>query len=74
MEGVFSSLSREAQMVGVGGLKYLEYNRKVSLKVRHIAQDYLTGVRAMDQTFMATGGDHACATEVCVLMTELAWE
>eukprot|EP00820_Chromera_velia_P020416 Cvel_29030.t1-p1 / transcript=Cvel_29030.t1 / gene=Cvel_29030 / organism=Chromera_velia_CCMP2878 / gene_product=hypothetical protein / transcript_product=hypothetical protein / location=Cvel_scaffold3911:12344-12861(+) / protein_length=172 / sequence_SO=supercontig / SO=protein_coding / is_pseudo=false len=41
MEGVFSSLSREAQMAGVGGLKYPEYNRKVSLKVRHIAQDYL---------------------------------
>eukprot|EP00820_Chromera_velia_P019509 Cvel_28336.t1-p1 / transcript=Cvel_28336.t1 / gene=Cvel_28336 / organism=Chromera_velia_CCMP2878 / gene_product=hypothetical protein / transcript_product=hypothetical protein / location=Cvel_scaffold3687:13616-14304(+) / protein_length=229 / sequence_SO=supercontig / SO=protein_coding / is_pseudo=false len=74
MEGVFSSLSREAQMAGVGGLKYPEYNRKVSLKVRHIAQDYLTGVRATDQTFVAAGGDHACAAEVCVLLTELAWE
>eukprot|EP00820_Chromera_velia_P020762 Cvel_29365.t1-p1 / transcript=Cvel_29365.t1 / gene=Cvel_29365 / organism=Chromera_velia_CCMP2878 / gene_product=hypothetical protein / transcript_product=hypothetical protein / location=Cvel_scaffold4002:1-2665(-) / protein_length=274 / sequence_SO=supercontig / SO=protein_coding / is_pseudo=false len=74
MEGVFSSLSREAQMAGVEGLKYPEYNRKVSLKVRHIAQDYLTGVRAMDQTFVAAGGDHACTAEVCVLLTELAWE
>uniref|UniRef100_A0A0G4HZT4 Uncharacterized protein n=1 Tax=Chromera velia CCMP2878 TaxID=1169474 RepID=A0A0G4HZT4_9ALVE len=63
MEGVFSSLSREAQIAGVGGLKHPEYNRKVSLKVRHIAQDYLTGVRAMDQTFVATGRDHACAAE-----------
>uniref|UniRef100_A0A0G4HNC4 Uncharacterized protein n=1 Tax=Chromera velia CCMP2878 TaxID=1169474 RepID=A0A0G4HNC4_9ALVE len=74
MEGVFSSLSKEAQMVGVGGLKYPEYNRKMSLKVRHIVQDYLTGVRATDQTFVAAGGDHACTAEVCVLLTELAWE
>uniref|UniRef100_A0A0G4G6Y8 Uncharacterized protein n=1 Tax=Chromera velia CCMP2878 TaxID=1169474 RepID=A0A0G4G6Y8_9ALVE len=70
MEEVFSSLSREAQMAGVGGLKYPEYNRKVSLKVRHIAQDYLTNVQAMDQTFVAAGEDHACAAKVCVLLTK----
>uniref|UniRef100_A0A0G4FRF0 Uncharacterized protein n=1 Tax=Chromera velia CCMP2878 TaxID=1169474 RepID=A0A0G4FRF0_9ALVE len=75
MEGVFNSLLREAQMAGVGGLKYPEYNRKVSLKVRHIVQDYLTGtIWATDQTFVAAGGDHACTAEVCVLLVELAWE